>query len=120
MFSQHRRTVLGIRKTSKAQAFPHHIQCLQLLGLFQGPAAHYRIIRLPHKIILSNAQSQTLPCYPKLPSTPSPVHRELGHQGDIMRPGRRRLVGQEGDVYPVHSELLLAELKAGLFLIQLC
>lgn len=29
-------------------------------------------------------------------------------------------MGQEGDVHPVHSELLLAELKAGLFLIQLC
>lgn len=27
---------------------------------------------------------------------------------------------QKGDVYTVHSELLLAELKAGLFLIQLC
>jgi hypothetical protein len=59
-------------------------------------------------------------CYPRLPSTSSPVHRELGHQGDIVRLGRWRLVGQEGDVHPVHSELLLAELKAGLFLIQLC
>lgn len=37
-----------------------------------------------------------------------------------MSPGGRRLVGQEGDVHSVHSELLLAELEAGLFLIQLC
>lgn len=29
-------------------------------------------------------------------------------------------MGQEGDVHTVHSELLLAELKTGLFLIQLC
>lgn len=61
-----------------------------------------------------------MPCYPDLPSTPSPVHRELGHQGDIVGPGRWRLVGQEGDMHPMHSELLLPELKAGLFLIQLC
>lgn len=61
-----------------------------------------------------------MPCYPDLPSTPSPVHRELGHQGDIVGPGRWRLVGQEGDVHPMHSELLLPELKAGFFLIQLC
>lgn len=61
-----------------------------------------------------------MPCYLRLPSIPSPVHRELGHQGDIVRPRRWRLVRQKGDVYTVHSELLLAELKAGLFLIQLC
>lgn len=29
-------------------------------------------------------------------------------------------MGQEGDVHPMHSELLLPELKAGFFLIQLC
>lgn len=61
-----------------------------------------------------------MPCYLGVPFTTSPVHRELGHQSDIVRPGRRWLVGQEGDVYTVHSELLLVELEAGLFLIQLC
>lgn len=108
------------QKDFQSPSFPHHIQCPQLLGISQGPAVRYHIIRLPDKIILSNRQSQTMPCYPRLPTTPSPVHRELGHQGDIVRPGRRWLVGQEGDVHPVYSELLLAELKAGLFLIQLC
>lgn len=29
-------------------------------------------------------------------------------------------MGQEGDVHPVHGELLLPELKAGIFLVQLC
>lgn len=49
----------------------------------------------------------------------SPVYGELGHQGDIMRPGGCGLVGQEGEVHTGHYELLLPEFKAEVVLIEL-
>lgn len=61
-----------------------------------------------------------MPRSPGLSSAPSPVHGELGHKGDIVGPGGRWLMGQESDMHTVHSELLLPELKAGLFLAELC
>lgn len=64
--------------------------------------------------------SQPAPRSLGLPSAPSPVHGELGHKGDIMRPGGWWLMGQEGDMHTVHSELLLTELKAGVFLAKMC
>lgn len=37
-----------------------------------------------------------------------------------MSLGRWQLMGQEGDVHTVHSELLLAKLEARILLVQLC
>lgn len=67
-----------------------------------------------------NAQSQPMPCSLGLSSVPSPVHGEMGHKGDIVGPGGWRLMGQKSDMHTVYSELLLPELKAGVFLIELC
>lgn len=66
-----------------------------------------------------DAQPQPTPCSLGLPSAPSPVHGELGHKGDIMGLGGRWLMGQESNMHTVHSELLLTEFKAGVFLVQL-
>lgn len=44
----------------------------------------------------------------------------MGHKGDIVGPGGRRLMGQKSDMHTVYSELLLPELKAGIFLVELC
>lgn len=54
MAPQHPRGSSRHQKDFQSPSFSHHIQCLQLLGLFQGPAAPYHTIRLPDKIVLSN------------------------------------------------------------------
>lgn len=97
----------------------NHSQCLQILELLKHEAASKSSSFHPLKPSSSKSPVQPLPSPLPRPSALSPVHGELGHQGDIVRLGGRRLVGQEGDVHAVHGELLLPELEAGIFLVQL-
>lgn len=92
----------------------HHVQCLQPLQLLKHQAVR------TSSFYQMKPSSQPAPCSLGLPSAPSPVHGELGHKSDIVRPGGRWLMGQEGDMHTVHSELLLTELEAGVFLAEMC